>query len=623
MHILRERIYIAPGQDEHLPHEGWHAVQQRQGRVPPTLQMKSGLAINEDDKLEKEADIMGGKAEKESSNGEIQIEENPRVVSNSINNNIIQKAANKKTQEKRKIRLWEPKSGTVAEVDADDTKTIDTLISQGYERTSKNENESWLLKVGNSNNKNDVTVLQKVLVISGYLNMPKDSTAQKHVHFGTYGELTKQAVMKFQDKKGLKADGIVGPDTWQAMELPWSKETNEPHRTHHQYHIILNNKNIYNDGNKAADNKTPSNEKTKAAGEIDYLTNIKSNLYILGYKNVYNDYKAARNQFLKDYFEKGHSLHADFIRMGEGEHHSSVLEWTNKALAHKITRNGKDAQREGKDDKELNNDIDLYYKLAMDYFNDPEVSWFIPYRSDVKYIWQFIDDNAKALGLSEYQVKLLKADYVFYSDCTVDNLTLMWNEINNPFDGWMLINATCPGYKAITNAKGIRNKIEGKIKGLKNNPNSIAQDKVKAKDTDKNKVKAKGTDRDKAKAKDTVKDTDSDKVKDKDKDKDKGTPKTTVPKNRLELNKELTNKGFSCKGTTEGGYVEYKHSDGTTVWVRPDGEIITVKKEWLPDGSKKVPVRYNWDGTPVKEGGHNTGEFVEKIDDATFLPPKK
>ena len=461
-------IHIAPGQEKYIPHEGWHAVQQRQGRVQPTLQMKSGLAINEDDKLEKEAELMGGKAEKESLDVEIQIEENPRIVSNSVNSSIIQMTADKKLQGKRKIRLWEPKSGTVAEVDADNTQTIDTLISQGYERTSKNENESWLLKVGNSNNKNDVTVLQKVLVISRYLNMPKDSTAQKHVPFGTYGELTKQAVMKFQNKMGMKADGIVGPDTWQAMELPWSKETNEPHRTHHQYHIILNNKNIYNDGNKAADNKTPSNEKTKAAGgEIDYLANIKSNLYILGYKNVYTDYKATRNQFLKDYFDNGHSLHADFIRMGEGEHNSTVLEWTNKALAHKITRNGKDAQGAGKDDKELNNDIDLYYKFAMDYFNDPEVSWFIPYKSDVKYVWQFIDNNAKALGFSEYQVKLLKADYVFHSDCTVDDLTLMWNERNNPFDGWMLINATCPGHKALINAKGIRNKIAGKIKGIK------------------------------------------------------------------------------------------------------------------------------------------------------------
>ena len=427
--------------------------------------MKSNLAINQDHKLEKEADIMGSKAEKESRNEETQIEEISRVVSNTANNNIIQMAANKKVQEKRKIRLWEPNSRAVAEVEADDTQTIELLKGSGYKESSKGEKGNWVLKVGNSNNISDVTVLQKVLVSSEYLDMPKDPVTQKHVPFGTYGELTKQAVIKFQSKKGLKADGIVGPDTWKAMQLPWSKETNEPHREHHQYTIILNNKNTYNGGNKSTDDKTPSNEKTKTAGgEINYLANIKSNLYILGYKNVYNDYKAARNQFLKDYFDKGHSLHADFIRMGKGEHDSTVLEWTNKALAHKIARNAKDVQAVENGDKELNNEIDQYYKFAMDYFNDPEVSWFIPYRSDVKYVWQFIDDNAKALGLSENQVKLLKADYVFYSECTVDNLTLMWNERNNPFDGWMLLNANRPGYRALSNAKGIRNKIAGKLK---------------------------------------------------------------------------------------------------------------------------------------------------------------
>ena len=342
-------IYIAPGQDEYLPHEGWHAVQQRQGRVPPTLQMKSGLAINQDHKLEKEADIMGGKAEKESSNGEIQIEENPREVSNSANNNITQMAAEKKLQAKRKIRLWEPNSRAVAEVDADNTQTIELLKRNGYKESSESERGNWVLKVGNSNNIMDATVLQKVLVKSGYLDMPNDPVTQKHIPFGTYGELTKQAVMKFQKKMGLKADGIVGPDTWKAMQLPWSKETNEPHREHDQYQVLLNDKNIYNDGNKAADDKTPSNEKTKTAGgEINYLANIKSNLYILGYKSVYNDYIAARNQILKDYFDNGHSLHADFIRMGEGEHNKTVLEWTDKALAHKITRHEKESQGTGK-----------------------------------------------------------------------------------------------------------------------------------------------------------------------------------------------------------------------------------------------------------------------------------
>lgn len=50
-------IYLGPGQDEHLPHEGWHAVQQKQGRVTPTRQAK-GMAINDEIALEREADQM-------------------------------------------------------------------------------------------------------------------------------------------------------------------------------------------------------------------------------------------------------------------------------------------------------------------------------------------------------------------------------------------------------------------------------------------------------------------------------------------------------------------------------------------------------------------------------------
>ncbi|QNU67686.1 DUF4157 domain-containing protein [Ruminiclostridium herbifermentans] len=55
-------IHIAPGQEKHLPHEGWHAVQQKQGIVKPTMQMKTGTLVNDDAGLEKEADIMGAKA---------------------------------------------------------------------------------------------------------------------------------------------------------------------------------------------------------------------------------------------------------------------------------------------------------------------------------------------------------------------------------------------------------------------------------------------------------------------------------------------------------------------------------------------------------------------------------
>jgi len=56
-------IHIAPGQEKHLPHETWHVVQQKQGRVRPTLQMKGKVNVNDDKSLEKEADVMGAKAQ--------------------------------------------------------------------------------------------------------------------------------------------------------------------------------------------------------------------------------------------------------------------------------------------------------------------------------------------------------------------------------------------------------------------------------------------------------------------------------------------------------------------------------------------------------------------------------
>lgn len=55
-------IHIAPGQEEHLPHEAWHVVQQKQGRVKPTMQMKGNVSVNDDEGLEKEADVMGKRA---------------------------------------------------------------------------------------------------------------------------------------------------------------------------------------------------------------------------------------------------------------------------------------------------------------------------------------------------------------------------------------------------------------------------------------------------------------------------------------------------------------------------------------------------------------------------------
>ena len=77
-------IHIGPGQEKYLPHEAWHVVQQKQGRVKPTFQMSgsavqatmsgprdaqvirlnagsSGLNIVNDAGLEREADKMAKK----------------------------------------------------------------------------------------------------------------------------------------------------------------------------------------------------------------------------------------------------------------------------------------------------------------------------------------------------------------------------------------------------------------------------------------------------------------------------------------------------------------------------------------------------------------------------------
>jgi hypothetical protein len=55
-------IHVAPAEEQHLPHEAWHVVQQAQGRVKPTMQMTDGVPLNDDAGLEREADAMGRSA---------------------------------------------------------------------------------------------------------------------------------------------------------------------------------------------------------------------------------------------------------------------------------------------------------------------------------------------------------------------------------------------------------------------------------------------------------------------------------------------------------------------------------------------------------------------------------
>jgi hypothetical protein len=73
------QIHLGSGQEKHLPHEAWHVVQQKQGRVKPTIQLKSGTYVNDNDGLENEATTMGERA-KNSTN-------TPNSIAQRINDN--------------------------------------------------------------------------------------------------------------------------------------------------------------------------------------------------------------------------------------------------------------------------------------------------------------------------------------------------------------------------------------------------------------------------------------------------------------------------------------------------------------------------------------------------------
>ncbi|MBG1270803.1 DUF4157 domain-containing protein [Nostoc sp. WHI] len=103
-------IHVAPGQEEHLPHEAWHVVQQFQGRVKPTMQIK-GLQINDDEGLEREADVRGEQAR----SGATQPKENPVLKSEAkVGSKMVQK------RDRTAVVVWDVTHEVIPEVISDE-----------------------------------------------------------------------------------------------------------------------------------------------------------------------------------------------------------------------------------------------------------------------------------------------------------------------------------------------------------------------------------------------------------------------------------------------------------------------------------------------------------------------
>lgn len=84
------QIHLISGQEHHLPHEAWHVVQQKQGRVKATLKL-GGTAINDDTGLEHEAEVMGQRAVR-NVNGSVQRQHSIAAFTTQPPKDIVQRA---------------------------------------------------------------------------------------------------------------------------------------------------------------------------------------------------------------------------------------------------------------------------------------------------------------------------------------------------------------------------------------------------------------------------------------------------------------------------------------------------------------------------------------------------
>lgn len=67
----------------------------------------------------------------------------------------------------------------------------------------------------------------------------------------------------------------------------------------------------------------------------------------------------------------------------------------------------------------------------------------------------------------------------------------------------------------------------------------------------------------------------------------------------------LERAAFHLHHTTKGGYTEFRHPDGSTIWIRPHGEVIRLGPKTR---GKRYRQRYDQHGQVVTT--HATGEII-------------
>lgn len=165
-------------------------------------------------------------------------------------------------------RMYDPKIARFLQEDTYRGDLNDSLSLNLYTYCSNNPIMYWdptghkakgvVLKLGSTGT--DVEIIQRLMVQYGYLQMPEG------VKYGYYGELTRDAVKKFQTEANIDANGLVGDETWRKLNLYLEDvgDTNARKAANEQYRHILNLDPIYFEPVDVRKNTSSNNNETKS-----------------------------------------------------------------------------------------------------------------------------------------------------------------------------------------------------------------------------------------------------------------------------------------------------------------------------------------------------------------------
>jgi len=210
-------IHVASGQEKHLPHEAWHVVQQKQGRVKPTNQLKDEVPVNDDKGLEHEADVMGAKA--------LRAADDNREVSqfkqvNSSTPDTIQKAVKAGkigSSDDGKDMKGIPGDGINIEgiddlfeeesIAAADSKKSGLSFATESKDKKKQANDDGSVTIDESSSKSEIALETVVNKLTQIDDTSIKTATQYMARMGAFGESAAKKTIESSDGSTMEADG--------------------------------------------------------------------------------------------------------------------------------------------------------------------------------------------------------------------------------------------------------------------------------------------------------------------------------------------------------------------------------------------------------------------------------